>query len=181
MTGFGRPQRFRKLLVAPFNLRAQLEEIRGQRPPDGGRAHPPQGERAVDPTIVDELYAASGRREIEIWPGDLHAPARGEGAQGEHPRPLDLGRFLEHSRLYSFEAGDVPRLLGSADLMPRNLDRRIEVLVPVESAHGRQELQTILDSVFADNVRAWVLSPDGTWAPLEPRQGAAGRWTIRRR
>jgi len=54
--------------------------------------------------------------------------------------------------------------------MPRNLDRRVEVLVPVESARSRQELQAVLGSVFADDVRAWVLAGDGTWSPAEPRK-----------
>ena len=82
-----------------------------------------------------------------------------------------LGRFLEHSRIYSFDAGDRSTvLIGSADLMPRNLDRRVEILVPVENPKARQELQAILDSVFADDVHAWVLAADGSWAPLVPKK-----------
>ena len=84
-----------------------------------------------------------------------------------------LGRFLEHSRIYSFEAGaNTSVLIGSADLMPRNLDRRVEVLVPIESARARQELQAVLDSVFADDVHAWKLASDGSWAPVEPGKSA---------
>ena len=79
-----------------------------------------------------------------------------------------LGRFLEHSRIYSFEAGDSTAIfIGSADMMPRNLDRRVEVLVPVESARSRQELQAVLGSVFADDVHAWLL--------VERRLVVAGR------
>ena len=82
-----------------------------------------------------------------------------------------LGRFLEHSRIYSFEAGDrTTVLIGSADLMPRNLDRRVEILVPIENARARQELQAVLDSVFADDVHAWALASDGSWSPLPPRK-----------
>ena len=70
-----------------------------------------------------------------------------------------VGRFLEHSRIYSFEAGDrTSMFIGSADLMPRNLDHRIEVLMPVENARARQELQAVLDSVFAADVHAWTLA-----------------------
>ena len=67
--------------------------------------------------------------------------------------------------------------IGSADLMPRNLDRRVEVLMPVESARARQELHAVLGSVFADDVHAWVLASDGTWSPLEPRKRASGSTT----
>ena len=56
--------------------------------------------------------------------------------------------------------------IGSADLMPRNLDHRVEVLMPVESGRTRQEVNAILDSVFADNTNAWELASDGTWSPL---------------
>jgi len=80
-----------------------------------------------------------------------------------------LGRFLEHSRIYSFEAGaNASVFIGSADLMPRNLDRRVEVLVPIENARARQELQAVLDSVFADDLHAWKLAGDGSWSPVEP-------------
>ena len=69
-----------------------------------------------------------------------------------------LGRFLEHSRLYCFEAGDEKTyLLGSADLMPRNLDHRIEVVVPVEDLHVRNELEAIFKALLADNSQAWEL------------------------
>ena len=80
-----------------------------------------------------------------------------------------LGRFLEHSRIYSFEAGTEASLfIGSADMMPRNLDRRVEVLVPIENARARQELQGVLQSVFSDDVHAWGLGSDGSWTPVEP-------------
>ena len=98
----------------------------------------------VDPTLIDELYAAgaAGAR-------SRSAPARsaccGPGVEGLSEtiqvRSI-LGRFLEHSRIYSFEAGAATSVfIGSADLMPRNLDRRVEVLVPIEHARARQELQ----------------------------------------
>ena len=147
MTGFGRPQRFRKLLVAPFAMRTRLvEEIRRV------AAAAAAGERArirlklnqlVDPGMIEELYAAS-QAGVQI---DICARAicmLRPGVAG-CPRTIRVrsivGRFLEHSRIYSFEAGDAGDvLIGSADLMPRNLDRRIEVLTPVEGARVRQEL-----------------------------------------
>jgi polyphosphate kinase len=76
-----------------------------------------------------------------------------------------LGRFLEHSRILSFEGGEnATTWLGSADLMPRNLDRRIEVLVPVEDARLRARTAAILDALLADTRFSWELGPDGTWA-----------------
>jgi polyphosphate kinase len=80
-----------------------------------------------------------------------------------------VGRFLEHSRIYSFEAGDRTAMyIGSPDLMQRNLDHRIEVLVPVENTRVRQEISAILDSAFADDVNTWLLGADGAWTRATP-------------
>jgi polyphosphate kinase len=80
-----------------------------------------------------------------------------------------LGRFLEHSRLFCFEAGDKKTyLLGSADLMSRNLDHRIEVVVPVEAAHVRAEIESIFKALLADNSQAWDLHGDGSWTRVLP-------------
>jgi polyphosphate kinase len=83
-----------------------------------------------------------------------------------------LGRYLEHSRVYLFEAGQrSTAYIGSADLMPRNLDHRIEILMPVEQARARQELHAVLDSALADNTTAWELSSEGSWQRLSPGKG----------
>ena len=92
-----------------------------------------------------------------------------------------VGRFLEHSRIYWFEAGDETNVyMGSADLMPRNLDRRIEVLTPVENARAKAEIGAILDSAFADTTNTWELGADGEWTRREA-QGARRRTRTRRR
>ena len=175
VTGFGRPQRFRKLLVAPFEMRKRLVgEIRAV------TAAAKASERArirlklnnlVDPTVINELYAASaaGAR-VEICARSVCMLQPGiEGLSENISVRSILGRFLEHSRIYSFEAGaNASVFIGSADLMPRNLDRRVEVLVPIENARARQELQAVLDSVFADDVHAWTLASDGSWSPVGP-------------
>ena len=170
ITGFGRPQRFRKLLVAPFTLRTGLmEEIRAVA--DAARG----GLRAririkvnhlVDPDLVEALYAASeAGAQIDVVARSTCTLRPGVEGLSENIRVRSIvGRFLEHSRIYAFEAGDhAMTYLGSPDLMPRNLDHRIEVLVPVENARVRQEIQAILDSAFADNTSAWLLDGDGTW------------------
>jgi polyphosphate kinase len=85
-----------------------------------------------------------------------------------HVRSI-VGRFLEHSRIYSFEADErVATYIGSPDLMQRNLDHRIEVLMPVENARARQEVHAILDSALADDTNAWVLDADGGWTRVTP-------------
>jgi polyphosphate kinase len=80
-----------------------------------------------------------------------------------------LGPFLEHSRIYSFQAGDrLTTFIGSADLMPRNLDRRVEVLAPVEDPRLRARIAVVLDALFADTRFAWELGGDGRWSRVAP-------------
>jgi polyphosphate kinase len=89
-----------------------------------------------------------------------------------------LGRFLEHSRIYCFEAGDEKTyLLGSADLMPRNLEHRIEVVMPIEDTHVRNEIELIMKTVLADNSQAWELRADGTWQRVTPKKSERRRPT----
>ena len=178
VTGFGRPQRFRKLIVAPFTMRSRLvEEIRrvSTAAEEGEHdADPAEDERARRP---DDRRGAlrRGRRPASR---SRSSPARsacsgpGSRASRETIRVRSIvGRFLEHSRIYSFEAGDTASVyFGSADLMPRNLDRRIEVLAPVEGARARGEVNAILDSAFSDTTNAWELGPDGVWTRVA-RQG----------
>jgi polyphosphate kinase len=175
ITGFGRPRRFRKLLVAPFTLRSGLvDEIRGV------AAAAAAGEPArirlkvnhlVDPGIVEELYAASqAGAQIDIIARTTCALRPQVDGLSENIRVRSLvGRLLEHSRIYEFEAGEkATTYIGSPDLMQRNLDHRIEVLVPVENARIRQEVHKILDSALADDTNAWLLGPDGDWTRTTP-------------
>ena len=179
ITGFGRPQKFRKLLVAPFTLRSGLvDEIRAVAAAANDRKHARirlKLNHLVDPKIVSELYAASqaGAR-IDIIARSTCALRPGvEGlSENIHVRSI-VGRFLEHSRVYSFEADErVATYIGSPDLMQRNLDHRIEVLVPVENARVRQEIHAILDSALADDTNAWVLEPTGEWVRVLPANPA---------
>ncbi len=100
-------------------------------------------------------------------------------SENVHVRSI-VGRFLEHSRIYSFEADErVTTYIGSPDLMQRNLDHRIEVLMPVENARARQEIHAILDSALEDDVNAWALGPDGEWARVSARQAVEASLTPR--
>jgi len=179
ITGFGRPQKFRKLLVAPFTLRSGLvDEIRAVAVAANDGKHARirlKLNHLVDPKIVSELYEASqaGAR-IDIIARSTCALRPGvEGlSENIHVRSI-VGRFLEHSRIYSFEADErVATYIGSPDLMQRNLDHRIEVLVPVENARVRQEIHAILDSALADDTNAWVLEQTGDWVRVLPAKPA---------
>jgi polyphosphate kinase len=178
LTGFGRPQQFRKLLVAPFSMRARLiEEIRRV------AAAAAAGETArirlklnqlVDPLVIEELYAASQAGvPIEVCSRAICMLRPGVPGMSETISVRTVfGRFLEHSRIYSFEAGgSATMFIGSADVMPRNLDHRIEVLVPVDNARARAELNAILDSLFAENTYAWELDTEGRWHRTAPTKG----------
>jgi polyphosphate kinase len=182
LTGFGRPQRFRKILAAPFNLRSGLtERIRAvaRAAADGERARIRIKVNAIaDPAIIDELYRASqAGAEIDIVARSICTLRPGVPGLSETIRVRSIvGRFLEHSRVFAFEAGDSETyLLGSADLMPRNLDHRIEVLAPVEDNRAYEELSTVLDVLLADNT-AWQLESDGSWH-RPPRESGRDRST----
>jgi polyphosphate kinase len=182
VTGFGRPQRFRKILVAPFNLRKRLvDHIRAvAAAAEAGNAARIRIKvnNLTDPDIVEELYRASqAGAHIDVIVRAICTLVPGVPGLSENIKVRSvLGRFLEHSRLYCFEAGDEKTfLLGSADLMTRNLDHRIEVVVPVEDAHVRNELESIFKALLADNANAWELNADGTWHRTKPKKGERRR------
>jgi polyphosphate kinase len=182
VTGFGRPQTFRKILVAPFNLRRELvERIRAVGAAAAAGEHARiriKVNNLVDPGIVEELYRASqAGAEIDLIVRAICVLRPGVEGLSERIRVRSiLGRFLEHSRLYCFEAGDERTyLLGSADLMQRNLDHRIEVIVPAEAPHVRAEIETIFRRLLSDNSQAWLMSPDGSWDRVRPQPGERRR------
>lgn len=178
LTGFARPERFRKILVAPFNLRERLlEEIRkvARAADDGARARIQIKVNALnDPGMVEALYAASAAgAKIELCVRGICALRPGVQGMSENivVRSI-LGRFLEHARIYHFEYGEKSSLfVGSADLMPRNLDSRIEVVTPVENPGLYKEIGRVLTAAFADNTFAWELDSSGTWSRLVPGEG----------
>jgi polyphosphate kinase len=182
LTGFGRPQRFRKLLVAPFNLRARLlEEIEAAAvaAAAGGRARIRIKVNAIhDESVVEALYAASNAGVlVDIVARSICGLRPGVPGMSENIRVRSvLGRFLEHSRFFIFEVGDEIRtFLGSADLLPRNLDHRIEAVTPIESRPLQAELQAAFDALLVDNSQAWELQPDGSWRRLRPPKGERRR------
>jgi polyphosphate kinase len=178
LTGYGRPARYRKVLVSPTTMRDRvIEEI--ERTADAARA----GEEAriglkmnalVDAACVRALYDASraGVR-IDLSVRGICCLRPGVAGVSERIRVTSIvGRFLEHSRIYAFWRGGETRLwMGSADLMPRNLDSRVELVAPVEDPALQAELLDTLERCLADNSNAWELRSDGVWARLSPRDG----------
>ena len=182
VTGFGRPQRFRKLLVAPFNLKKRLVELIREVAAAAADGRPARirlkCNNLTHPDVIEELYrAAQAGVEIDIVSRAVCSLVPGVPGLSETIRVRSvLGRFLEHSRLYCFEAGhERTYLIGSADLMPRNLDHRIEVVTPVEDQHVRAEIDAIFKALFADNANAWQLQRDASWQRVQGKKGERRR------
>jgi polyphosphate kinase len=170
LTGYSRQTEYRSLLVAPQRLRAGLiERI------DREIAHALQGKPArlqfktnhlVDEQMIDALYRASRAGvQVDLLVRTSCAIRAGVPGLSENITVRSiLGRFLEHSRSYYFaNAGESEYWIGSADLMHRNLDRRVELLCQVTDVHARTHLRDVLDAAFAPDTSAWQLQPDGNW------------------
>jgi polyphosphate kinase len=170
LSGFGRTADYRQLMVAPASVRAGIvsrihEEVRHHH---AGR---PAGVRMklnslVDEAIIDALYrAAQAGVPVDLWVRGICALRPGVPGLSEGIRVRSvLGRFLEHSRVFWFENGGEPQAwIGSADLMHRNLDRRVEVLVRIPSAPHVEELRDLLDAGLSDRTASWHLDGDGGW------------------
>lgn len=180
LTGYSAKKDYRQFLVAPINLRAGLtaliqREIEHQQ--QGGQGHLIFKMNAlIDKEMIRLLYQASqaGVR-VDLLVRGMCCLRPGVSGLSENIRVISIvGRFLEHSRIYYFYNGGAEQVyLGSADLMPRNLDRRVEILFPVRDPRLIRQLRDhILATYLADNVRARVMCPDGTYKRLTPPQGA---------
>jgi polyphosphate kinase len=182
LTGFGRPVAFRKLLVSPFTMRpALVAHIRRcAEAADAGKDARIRIKvnHLADEEIVTELYAAADAGvEVEVFARTTCTlwPRKRGGKEDIRVRTL-LGRFFEHSRFFIFEAdGESTFLLGSADLMARNLDHRIEILVPIEEGRVQRELTRTFDSIMEDTRWAWTLRADGSWERLRAKKGKAAQ------
>jgi polyphosphate kinase len=127
----------------------------------------------VDVPLIDALYDASAagvKIDLNVRGSCLLRP--GVKGLSENIRVVSLvDRFLEHSRIFEFRnGGDTEVYIGSADWMPRNLDRRVELMAPVLDAGHRERLSRILDTLLADNVKARELRPDGTLVKRDGRR-----------
>ncbi len=194
LTGYSRDERYETLLVAPRDLRPRLLGLIEHETSFG-----PEGRITIkansigDGESIEALYAASAAGvQIDLIIRGISCLRAGVPGLSENIRVRSiLGRYLEHSRIYRFahgDEGDQPLyMVGSADVMPRNLDHRVEVLVPIEHPKHREWLDTVLGFALADDIVRWELQPDDTWRRCGPRdafephaQERLYRWVVER-
>jgi len=187
LTGFGAPPSYRKLIVAPRHMRESfLSMIR--RESEHAQAGRPARILAkmnaiVDSDIIEALYAASRAGvTIDLIVRGICGLRPGLPGVSERIRVISIiGRFLEHSRAFYFQNGGAEEVyIGSADWMPRNLDRRIEAVTPVEDPALRRNLRDLLELMLEDNRQAWDLQPDGSYVQRRPH-GPEAEWATHRR
>ena len=174
LTGFSKQQHFRHLLVAPVTLRRRMQELI-QREIDQARAGKPAAIKAkmnalVDPGIIALLYEASQAGvSIDLVVRGMCSLRPGVEGISDNIRVISvIGRLLEHSRLFWFaNAGEPDLFLGSADWMPRNLDRRVEAVVPVLDGSLCMQLEWLMQ-LYLDDPQAWLMQPDGTYVVRNP-------------
>lgn len=184
LTGYSQQRKWRKLMVAPVGLRAgMLELIRGEADHSDGRIVMKMNS-LVDADIIDALYAASqAGTEIDLIVRGICCLRPGVPGLSERIRVRSIvGRFLEHSRIYRFgsDTRGPDYYIGSADLMPRNLDRRVEVLVPVVDKSLRERLAEVQDTALADDMLAWELSDD-QWRKVPTVAGRHSQGELQKR
>jgi polyphosphate kinase len=180
LTAYSRQSTYRSLLVAPVTLRQRLtglvrREIQRQQDYGDGRIIFKMN-AFVDHQLIDLLYEASqGGVQIDLIVRGMCSLRPGVPGLSEHIRVRSIiGPFLEHSRIYYFENGGAPVVyLGSADMMERNLDRRVEELYPLDDPSLAAYVHDmLLQTYLADNVRAHMLQPDGSYLRLRPGDAA---------
>ncbi len=194
LTGYSRQQSYQKLLIAPVSLRSQMtefirQEARLAKEGKQGRIIVKMN-ALVDPKMIEELYKASQAGvEIDLIVRGICCLRPGIPGISDNIRVTSvIGRFLEHSRIFYFQNGSEQSgeagssggdryYIGSADWMPRNLDRRVEALVPIEDPTLKKELYELLKICLEDNRKAWEMQPDGTYVQRHPKKGEPKRDT----
>ncbi len=176
LTGFSQQQKYRRLMVAPLNLREKLTALI-ERETEHARAGDPARivaklNRLADPAIIQSLYKASQAGvsiDLIVRSICLLRPGVPDLSENIQVRSI-VGRFLEHSRIFYFRnGGDEEVFIGSADWMPRNLNQRVEVVCPINDPKLRKYLkQNVLDAYLRDNVNARALLPDGFHERVQP-------------
>ena len=184
LTGFSRQQLYRKLLVAPANMRRRFVELIDRealhaREGRGGRIIAKMN-ALVDPDAILALYRASAAGvQVDLIVRGVCCLRAGMPGVSEHITVRSIiGRFLEHSRIFCFgNGGETEYYLGSADWMPRNFDRRVETVVPIEAPALHARIESLLRTCLDDNRQAWMLQADGTYVQRTPAEGEVERGT----
>jgi polyphosphate kinase len=182
ITGYSQPAAWQKIEVAPYGMRRRLLRMIHREAMRSSAERPglirAKMNSLVDPEIIEALYKASqaGVR-VQLNVRGICCLRPGVKNLSETIQVVSIvDMFLEHSRMFYFEnGGDSELYLSSADWMPRNLDRRLEILFPVEFPAAKKRLLETLDLYFRDNVKSWILLPDGSYARTE----AANRKRVR--
>ena len=180
LTGYSAKKEYRKFLVAPINMRQGIEALirrEMERKQQGEAGHLIfKINSLVDKPMIRLLYKASQAGvHIDLIVRGMCCLRPGVPGMSENIRVISIvGRFLEHSRIYYFRNGGNEQIyLGSADIMPRNLDRRVEVLFPVEDPRLIRQLRDqVLATYLADNVKARLMQADGSYVGVRPEEGA---------
>lgn len=185
LTGYARPPRYRRLVVAPDGFRRRILELIAREAAAGDGHVALKLNAVIDPELIEALYAAAaaGTR-VDLLVRGICGLRPGVPGLSEGVRVRSIvGRYLEHSRIYRF--GSAARghdwLIGSGDLMPRNLDRRVEALAPVTDPALTARLQEILDVGWADDLLAWELGPDARWRRVPTLAGVDAHLTLQAR
>jgi len=173
LTGYSRHKNYRSLIVAPQEIRDRIVAMIDREAASSSESTPGhiilKLNHLVDEEVIDALYRASmAGVQVDLLVRSMCAVRPGLPGLSENIRVRSvLGRYLEHSRVFSFRNAD-EIYIGSADMMHRNLDRRVEVLVKVGAPDLKEKLQHVLELAFADNCSAWRLDSEGTWTQLQP-------------
>jgi len=173
LTGYSRQRRYHELMVAPSGVRPGMLKLIAGQAHNGGRIVI-KVNNLVDPEIIDGLYAA-GREgaQVDLIVRSICCLRPDYPGLSENIRVRSIiGPFLEHSRVFRFGAGTHAQyLIGSPDLMERNLDRRVEAVVPVKDGKLRKEIDDWLELSLADDTLAWTLDAEGSWAKVPTTRG----------
>jgi polyphosphate kinase len=180
LTGFARAPSYRKALVAPDHIRdgiiGEIERVVHAHTPDSPSRVVMKMNSIIDGPVIQAICRASQAGvPVDLIVRGIAGLRPGVPGVSENVRVISIvGRFLEHARIFAFSAGgETAYWIGSADMMARNLDNRVELIAPVEDPAAAAEIQGILDVQLADTALAWELGPDGSWSRVEPEPGQA--------
>lgn len=183
LTGYSQQRPYRKLLVSPISVRSGLENLIRDEAARSDGLITMKMNSLVDPGMIEALYEASNAGcRIELIVRGICSLIPGVPGMSENITVRSVvGRYLEHSRIYRFGVPGRKRhyYIGSADLMSRNLDRRVEALSPVEDPDLQSRLDEVLEVVLADDTLAWELGPDGQWRKVESVHFVDAHLTLR--